>query len=290
MDLSLKIDVVKNIAKEEFKKIYLIPQKPVVLKGIADNTSAGKKWCINYFKETMGNTIVDVFDNNNSKNAASAYTKPDLKMKFGEFLDRIAKKENNNLRMFLFNLFKLNPQLKKEFPCPNLMKGLLKNLSFMFFGGHGTTVRIHYDLDMTNVMHTHFGGKKRVVLIAPKYSKLLYQLPLNTYSLINIDAPDYEKFPALKLIKGHEIILEHGDSLFMPVAYWHYMTYLEAGFSVSYRKITINLKNIFTAFLNIALYIPIDKLINKLFKDKWLNYKIAIAQKRAKKHIKKIMV
>ena len=46
MDLSLKIDVVKNIAKEEFKKNYLIPQKPVVLKGIADNTSAGKKWCL----------------------------------------------------------------------------------------------------------------------------------------------------------------------------------------------------------------------------------------------------
>ena len=72
MDLSLKIDVVKNIAKEEFKKNYLIPQKPVVLKGIADNTSAGKKWCINYFKETMGNTIVDVFDNNNSKNVLLA--------------------------------------------------------------------------------------------------------------------------------------------------------------------------------------------------------------------------
>ena len=287
MDLSLKIDKVDNISKKEFKKKYLIPQKPVVIKSIADNTTAGKCWSINYFKENMGNVMVDVFDNKNIKNAASAYTKPDLKMKFGEFLNNISKNENNNLRIFLFDLFKLNPQLKKEFPCPKLMRGLLQNVGFMFFGGHGTKVRIHYDVDMTNVLHTHFGGKKRVVLISPEYSKLLYQLPLNTYSLIDLDNPDYEKYPSLKLIKGYEIILEHGDSLFMPVAYWHYMTYIDPSFSVSYRKATVNLKNIFTAFLNIAIYIPFDKLLNMISKGKWLNYKIEIAQKRAEKELKK---
>ena len=47
-------------------------------------------------------------------------------MKFGEFLDSIAKKENNNLRMFLFNLFKLNPQLKKEFHTITNIKELKK--------------------------------------------------------------------------------------------------------------------------------------------------------------------
>ncbi len=287
MDLSLKIDKVDNISKKEFKKKYLIPQKPVVIKSIANNTTAGKSWSINYFKENMGNVMVDVFDNKNTKNAASAYTKPDLKMKFGEFLNTISKNENNNLRIFLFDLFKLNPQLKKEFPCPKLMRGLLQNVGFMFFGGHGTKVRIHYDVDMTNVLHTHFGGKKRVVLISPEYSKLLYQLPLNTYSLIDLDNPDYEKYPALKLIRGYEVILEHGDSLFMPVAYWHYMTYIDPSFSVSYRKATINFKNIFIAFLNIAVYIPFDKFLNRISKGKWLNYKIEIAQKRAEKHMKK---
>src|ERR1700756_538951 len=79
--------------------------------------------------------------------------------------------------------------------------------------------------------------KKRVVLIAPEYTDLLYCLPLNTYSLIDIDKPDYKKYPGLLLVKGYDFILEPGDSLFMPSGYWHYMTYLESGFSISYRKI-----------------------------------------------------
>jgi hypothetical protein len=285
MDLNLKIDIVENISINEFKRKYWIPQKPVVIKNITNNTAAEKNWSINYFKKNMGNIMVGVFDNKNTKNAASAYTKPDLKMRFGEFLNTISKKENNNLRLFLFNLFKLNPELKKEFPCPKLMRGLLQNVGYMFFGGHGTKVRIHYDVDMANVLHTHFCGKKRVVLISPEYSKLLYQLPLNTYSLIDLDNPDYKKYPALKLIKGYEIILEHGDSLFMPVAYWHYMTYIDASFSVSYRKLSPNIKNNLIAFLNIAIYIPIDKFLNKLFKGHWLNYKIKMAQKRAEKYM-----
>ena len=48
---------------------------------------------------------------------------------------------------------------------------------------------------------------------------------------------DYEAFPAVKYAKGYEVILEHGDTLFMPAGYWHYMEYLDGGFAMSLRAL-----------------------------------------------------
>jgi len=289
MDLSQKIDVCSNIDVKEFKTKYFKPQIPLIIRGLADREIAGNKWCINYFKETMGNEIIDLYDNN-KKNVNSAFTSPDLKMKFSDYLDMIIDNKQTDFRIFLFNLFKLNPKLKYEFPCPKIFKGILDGKVFMFFGGKDTTVRIHQDIDMSNVLLTHFGGRKKVVLISPEYSDLLYCLPLNTYSLINIDKPDYNQHPALEFVKGYQCILEPGDSLFMPSGYWHYMTYLEGSFSVSYRKIAPTLKQKIIGFLNITTLMPIDKLLCKLLDKKWLDYKINLAEIRANHAIAKQFV
>lgn len=195
---------------------------------------------------------------------------------------------NTNYRMFLFNLFKFNPKLRDEFPCPEIFKGILDRTSFMFFGGKQTTVRIHYDIDMSHVLHTHFGGRKRVVLIPKSYSKLLYCLPFNTYSLIDLDKPDYLKYPALKYVKGYDLVLEPGDTLFMPSGYWHYMTYLDSSFSVSYRKMAPSIKLIAEGVLNLTILMPIDKLLNKLLDHKWLEIKMSIAEKRANRFLRKV--
>ncbi len=281
MNVSDKIESVDKISKVDFERNFLNPQKPLVIKNLAMNTKAYEKWSLNYFKETMGHVMVDVFDNNNAKSSASAFTRPDLKMRFDEYLSHITHDEQNNLRIFLFDLFKKNPELRKEFPCPDLFKGLLDSLGYMFFGGKNTTVRIHYDIDMSNVLHTHFGGRKRVVLVSPEYSDMLYRLPLNTYSLIDPDKPDYSKYPALRLVKAQEVILNHGETIFMPSGWWHYMTYLDESFSVSYRKMTSSIKNQTQGLLNLAVYMPTDKVLNKLYGEEWLNKKKRMAEFRA---------
>ena len=280
MDLLKKIDAVKNITPEEFHNHYFRKQIPVVIKGLANTTVAGQKWSLEYFKNTMGDTMIDLFDTT-KKNPDSAFTKPDLKMKLGDFLSVLSKNEPTNLRIFLYNMFKHDPQLKKDFPCPELFKGILDGVGHMFFGGKNTKVRIHYDIDMSNVLHTHFGGRKRVVLIPPEYTNMLYCLPLNTYSLIDLDKPDYKKYPALQFVKGYDFIIEPGDSVFMPSGYWHYMTYLDSGFSVSYRKISPSFSILANGFLNLCVYLPIDKLLNKVLGTKWLETKKQIAERRA---------
>lgn len=281
MDLSQTIDILHAKDLAGFKKLYFNPQKPVVIKGLADSTDAATKWSISFFKETMGDVMVELFDNNNKTSASSAFLKPDIHMRFSDYLDIIAQNEPSGLRMFLSDLFKQNPNLRKDFPCPHIFKGTLGRLGYMFFAARDTTVRLHYDIDLSNVLHTHFGGKKRVVLISPEYSNDLYRLPLNTYSLVDLDHPDFKEYPALQNVKGFTTVLHNGDSIFMPSGYWHYMTYLDSSFSVSYRKLAGSPRLVLKGMVNLLVYMPLDKMLNKLFGARWLNIKKGIAWKRA---------
>src|ERR1700751_4302159 len=124
MDLSQKIEVIENITPSEFKEKYLKQQKPVIIKGLTSGTFAENNWSLEFFKNTMGDCDIDLYDNANKNSAASANTTPDVTMKFGDFLNIISKNEYTSLRVFLFNMFKLNPNLKKEFPCPQIFKGV----------------------------------------------------------------------------------------------------------------------------------------------------------------------
>lgn len=286
MDLSLKIDTLDGIDKETFITKYLHPQKPFVIKGLVKQTPANKKWCMEYIKSKLGNVEVDVYDNNIKTN--TAYTHGDLKMPFSDFIDIISKKEPTSYRLFLFDGFKHAPELRKDFPCPSFFSGILGNIGFMFFGGQSTKVRMHFDIDMSNVLLTQFEGKKRVRLFSPEYHDLLYKTPLNTFSIADIDNPDYKKFPALKYVQGYDIMLEQGDSLFMPSGYWHYITYQEGGFGVSYRKMAHNLSLKYQGVSNLTYKLWIDKVMAATFKNKWVDYKTKVAFERAEQAIKEI--
>jgi ribosomal protein L16 Arg81 hydroxylase len=163
----------------------------------------------------------------------------------------------------------------------------MEKVGFMFFGAKGVKVRIHQDMDYSNVVLTQFHGRKKVVLIAPDYSRLLYKLPFNTHSLVDLDQPDYERYPGLRHIEAYECVLEPGDSVFMPSGYWHYITYLDGGFSVSYRKLAQSPKAVWQGFLSVCIYMPFDKLMHFLFSNKWLEKKEELAHLRAKEEINK---
>ena len=84
---------------------------------------------------------------------------------------------------------------------------------------------------------------------------------------------DYERFPALRLAKGYELILDHGETLFMPGGYWHHMEYLESGFAMSLRA----LQSSFSGKLKGIWYLMgmryIDTLMKKTAPEWWFNRK-----------------
>jgi hypothetical protein len=290
MDLSLKIDEIqaKDLSKEIFRKNYFIPQKPLLIKGLANEFAAGKKWTIDYFRSIAGNETIELFDNRVKDHAHTTMVNPDLKMKLNDFLDIIEADQYTPLRMFVFNFFKLRPELKKEFPCPGIIDGYLGKFGYFFMGGKNTEVRIHYDVDCNNVLLTQFYGRKEVVLIDPNYSELLYKLPFTTQTDLDVKNPDLEKYPGLKHVKGYRFIQQPGDSVFIPSCWWHYMTYLEAGIAVSYRKFNSNPIRNLKGFVSLGITIPFDKTMNRLFKDRWHEMKRNSARRKADRIIARI--
>jgi len=75
------------------------------------------------------------------------------------------------------------------------------------------------------------------------------------------------------LAKGYEVILEHGDTLFMPAGYWHHMEYIESGFAMSLRAMQADLGGKLQGVWNLFGMRGIDTMMKKTAPIWWYNQK-----------------
>jgi hypothetical protein len=288
MKLTLQIDQIdaQELSRDKFRIHYLTKSKPLVIKNFANLFPAGKLWTFEYLNKIMGNHKIGIIDSSKSRN--TAYTGYDLIMSFSEYSSIIQRDEETPYRIFLFNMFKEFPELRKDFPTPDLVKGVLGNLGLAFFGGKNSKVRFHFDIDCSSVLMTQIIGRKRVILISPVYEKLIYKVPLTSFSMIEPDQPDYNNFSALRYVEGYDFIIHPGDALFMPSRFWHFNTYLEGGMAVSYRTMSNNPSDIYNGLMNTTLRLAFDKFMNSLMGDLWMEKKKIVAIDNANNMIKKL--
>lgn len=274
------VDVVENISPEDFKQKYYKPQVPVVIKSLAHTWPAFTKWNWEYLKEVAGNKQVGIY-NNIKSDAYTPVNKADNYTSFGEYIDMVSKGPAA-WRIFLFNIFNHAPQLSKDFTWPDhLMKGFVKRAPMLFVGGQGSITHMHFDIDLSHILHTQFMGKKRVLLFPYSEQYKLYRKPFEVLSIADFsryyDAQeskiDLQEFPALSQAKGFDIILESGDTLFMPGGYWHHMEYLESGFAMSLRALNPSMGLKLKGLWNILGMRGIDTVMKKTAPVKWYDWK-----------------
>lgn len=263
-----------KVFKEEFYK----PGRPVVIKNLSKNWAAYSKWNWDYFKHLVGDKKVPLY-NNIKSDAYTPINRADDYKTFGEYIDMISKGPAG-WRIFLFNIFDHAPQLTKDFTWPeHLMRGFVKKYPMLFVGGATSITHMHFDIDMSHILHTQFGGRKRVLMFPYKEQYKLYRKPWEVLSLADfsnyyVDGKvDYEKFPALKLAEGIDLTLEPGDTLFMPAGYWHHMEYLESGFAMSLRAMQPSLTGKLKGVWNLFGMRSIDTIMKKTAPKWWYGRK-----------------
>jgi Cupin-like domain len=274
------VDVVDTIDPKLFKLKYYDTMTPVVIKDISRNWPAYGRWTWDYFKSKLGDVKVGVY-NNIKSDARTPVNKADDYMRFGEYLDKV-KQGPVELRIFLFNLFLHAPDLVNDFTWPDeLMSGYIKRFPMLFVGGEGSVTHMHFDIDMSHILHTQFLGRKRVLLFPFEEQHNLYRKPWEVMSFANFEKyydpactkVNMEEFPALQKASGYDMVLEHGDTLFMPAGYWHHMEYLDSGFAMSLRA----MQNSFTGKLQGAWNLfgmrNIDTLMKRTAPDWWYQFK-----------------
>ena len=281
------IDVVDSISREDFHEHYLKPRRPVVIKNMARQWPAYEKWSLDYMKEVVGDITVPLYDSSKADPAAPINA-PSAEMKFGEYIDLI-QREPTDLRIFLFDPIKQAPSLLNDYVFPKeLMGGFLDKYPTMFFGGIGSETFLHYDIDMAHIFHTHFGSK-HIILFDYKWKERLYRIPYATYALEDYDVenPDTARFPALEGVEGVECFLEHGDTLFMPTGWWHWMKYLDGSFSLSLRAWDKSWGVKANSLWNLTVQRGFDNFMKKNFKANYMNWKEKKAIERANYALKR---
>ncbi|MDH7462009.1 cupin-like domain-containing protein [Chitinophagaceae bacterium 26-R-25] len=271
---------VASITPEEFKNEFYNGMKPIVITQLAKQWPAYEKWNWDYFKQAVGEVEVGVY-NNVKSDAFTPINKADDYMKFGQYLD-LVKKGPVELRIFLFNLFQHAPDLVNDFDWPeDLMRGFVKKFPMLFVGGAGSVTHMHFDIDLSHILHTQFTGRKRVLLFPFEEQHKLYRKPWEVLSFANFEnyfdpqksKLDLDKFPEVAKARGYEIILEHGDTLFMPAGYWHHMEYIDSGFAMSLRALQSSVVGKLKGAWNLFGMRNIDTLMKKTAPEWWYNYK-----------------
>ena len=275
------VDVVEDITPEDFHNLYVKTAKPVLLKNYAKNWPALSKWTYDFLKEKAGEHKVKLHGKWQDNEPTKIEMPPVKEVPFSEYLDMLENDVESDLRIFLFNLFKLVPELVNDFDFPPIMEGWLKDYPYMFFGCAGSNVRLHYDIDLSNVFITQFKGTKRVTLFDQSQTKYLYKLPFTTHSAADLSDVDYEKYPALKYAHGYRCDLHHGDTLFMPSGIWHYMDYVDGSFSLSLRTLNPSSLGKLQGAYNVFVIRKLDDFVNKYYKNTWSDYKLKKAIARA---------
>jgi hypothetical protein len=273
------VDRVENISAGDFRKNYYLPMKPLVITGLAKEWPAYHKWNWDYFKKIVGDKEVGIY-NNVKSDAYTPINKADDYCTFGNYVDLI-RRGPAGWRIFLFNIFEHAPQLTEDFTWPDhLMKGFVKKYPMLFVGGATSITHMHFDIDLSHILHTQFSGRKKVLLFPYEEQHKLYRKPFEVLSLADFSnfhlqngKPDYIAFPAVKLAKGYEVTLEHGDTLFMPGGYWHHMEYLDSGFAMSLRALQPGLAGKLKGAWNLFGMRNIDTFFKKTNPKWWYDYK-----------------
>lgn len=260
---------VATISQHDFLASFKRPCKPVVIERLTENWPAREKWTLDYLKRVAGKMQVPLYDGQPSRGREYQYAAT-ARMTLGAYLERIAAGDND-LRIFSLNILAALPPLADDFSFPDIGLKLFRKVAFLFAGGAGARVPMHFDIDLSDLLLCHFGGRKRVMLFPPEHSRHLYRVPFSFSSLraIDFDRPDYTRFPALKHLTGEVAELRHGDVLYIPAGYWHYIVYEETGFSMSLRALPREPVKVLRMAHNLAVVRSVERLMRKLLGPAW---------------------
>lgn len=254
-------------------------RRPAVISDLAAQWPALTRWSPKRLTERYGEREVRVYDASFGAPGPN-YMGSVETMSFGKYLEEI-QGDGRDLRMFLYNISQHIPEMLDDIILPQVGLRFSQRFVFTFFGCRGSTTPLHYDIDRGDVLHTVVRGRRRIRLFSPRDSAALYRHPFTVRSYVDLDHPDYDRHPAFRYAAGYEVILEPGETLYMPSGWWHEFYYLEAGVGVSLRAASPFWSQRIRGALDLLLYSPIDRLGNRVAAQRWYDYKVNSATRKA---------
>jgi len=227
-----------RLSREEFLSDYYAKNTPVIITEMMDNWPAMLKWSPEYLHRNYGNVQVEIqADRNSDPNYEINCNNLKQTVTMGEYVDRVTRGGPSNDYYMVAN----NRNLERE-----ELKGLMADIEmfpefldgsntssrvFFWFGPAGTITPLHHD--PVNLMMAHVYGRKRWKIISPQQTPMLYNY-VGVFSKVDLENPDYNKYPLFRNVKIIDVVLEPGEVIFIPVGWWHHVQALDPSIAVSF--------------------------------------------------------
>jgi ribosomal protein L16 Arg81 hydroxylase len=227
-----------GVGREEFLANYYSQNKPVLLTDVCDRWPACKRWNGTYLVDKLGDVDIEVMagrdgDSDYELNA----DRHKAKMSFAQYDEWVRNTKDSNDRYLVANNGLLSTEagavLWDDFDLDPryLARDPQRQSAFLWYGPGGTVTPLHHD--SSNIMFNQVMGRKRFIMIPTLEIHRVYN-NVSVYSDVDPLNPDLEQFPAFEGIEHVELEVGPGDSLFIPVGWWHHVTSLDTSVSISF--------------------------------------------------------
>ena len=238
------------VSEDEFIHRYVRGCRPVVLTGHTRDWPAMHRWSPADLKARFGHLEVEI---QAERKANVRYEEDKMAhrrvVQLGNFVDQVMLGgETNDYYLTANNEALRRPEFAPLLddigslpPCCNPAE--LAERSSFWFGPGGTVTPLHHDTLM--LFHTQVVGRKRWRLISPLQGPRLYNTH-GVFSPIDLDAIDLKEFPLFEGVRVQEVVVEPGETMFLPLGWWHQVRALDVSLSFSYSNLDLPIPNQFT--------------------------------------------
>lgn len=232
-----------DVSDEEFAVRYVRGCRPVVLTGHTRDWPAMRTWSPEDLKRRFGHLDVDI---QSERNADTNYEQNKLQLtrrvNLGAFVDKVVQSGHTNdyyltANNELLRRSEFAPLLEDIGSLPPLCdRSQLSHRSSFWFGPAGTVTPLHHDTLM--LFHTQVVGRKRWRFVSPLEWSRVYN-ERNVYSEVDLERPDSARFPAFDEATVLEVVVEPGETMFLPLSWWHQVAALDVSLSFSYSCLSV---------------------------------------------------
>lgn len=228
---------------DEFMTRYVAGCRPVVFTDVARDWPAMRRWSPQDLKARFGHLDVEV---QAERSADPKYEENKLalrrKVRLADFVDQVlAGGATNDYYLTANNEMLRRPEFAPllgdigTLP-PFFDRAALPSLSSFWFGPAGTVTPLHHDTLM--LCHTQIVGRKRWRFVSPLQWDKVYNHS-GVFSPVDVERPDFVRHPAFRDARVLEVIVEPGETMFLPLGWWHQVTSLDVSLSFSYSNLAL---------------------------------------------------
>lgn len=202
-----------------------------------------RKWTPEYLSEKIGDKEIEIqYGRERDRQYERNSSMHKKKILMREYIKLLNKGESNNYYMTANNtknsLASLELLFKDvaDFGEGYRQQESIKSANLFWFGPKGAFTPVHHDL--TNNMLVQIYGEKKITLIPALQVPSLYN-DTGVFSAADYPKTDFKRHPAMRDITPLEVLLRPGESLFIPIGWWHCVECLDISISLSFTNFNV---------------------------------------------------